>query len=178
MHLARSSFFSALATLSLILLSGCSQYEWGRPAPAFKTIYVQPVTNSTFVPQAQASLSAQIRKAIIRDGRLQLANKPAQAEAILQVNLTEYQRENAVRSSEDSEIALGFDLILEAEIALIHQRSNQYLIQNRSHRATTNTFGRDFSTGEDTFSQSEYQAMTRLTKNLADEIASTVLDVW
>ena len=178
MHTSRISCLLSLVTLALFFQSGCTQYEWNRPALPFKTIYVQPVTNSAFVPQAQAGLSTQIRQALIRDGRLKLVNNPAKAGAILQINLIDYERESAVRSSKDSEVALGFDLTLEAEIALFNQSSNEYLFKGRKHRTTTNTFGSDPSSNEDTFHRAEYQAMTRITEDLADEIASAVLEIW
>lgn len=178
MHSLRSSFLLSFAILSLLFLSGCSHYEWSRPAPPFKTIFVQAATNDSSAPQAQASLSAQIRQALIRDGRLRLVSKPAEAEAILQVNLTHYRRNTSVRSSRDSELALGFDLVLEARIALFDQTTSKYLIKARELSASTSTFASDPITGEDNFSLSEYQAIPRLTEDLANSIADEILGVW
>ena len=174
----RSSFLFSLSILSLFFLNGCSQYEWSRPAPPFKTIYVQPATNDSSAPQAQASLSAQIRQAFIRDGRLRLVSKPAEADAILQVNLTNYRRNTSARSSNDSELAAGFDLVLEARIALFDPSASKYLIKARDLSANTSTFASDPITGDDNFSLSEYQAMPRLTNALANRIADEILGVW
>lgn len=178
MHSLRSSFLLSFAFLSLLFLSGCSHYEWSRPAPPFKTIYVQPATNDSSAPQAQASLSAQIRQVLIRDGRVRLVSKPTEADAILQINLTDYRRDSAIRSSEDSELALGFDLVLEARIALFDPSTSKYLIKARDLSANTSTFASDPITGEDNFSLSEYQAMPRLTEDLANSIADEILGVW
>ncbi|NCG08904.1 MAG: hypothetical protein GWO81_04970 [Verrucomicrobia bacterium] len=174
----RSRLFLLVTSIALLCLSGCANYEWNRPALPFKTIYVQPVTNDSLAPQAQASLSTQTRQALIRDGRLQLVSNPAEAEAILQVNLTQYRRNTGARSSADTEIALAFDLILEAQIALYNPSTNDYYLKARKVSADTSTFSNRPETGEDNLSLSEYQAMPRLTRSLGDRIANEILGVW
>jgi hypothetical protein len=167
-----------LTAIALLALNGCANYEWNKPALPFKTIYVQPATNDSLAPQAQASLSTQIRQALIRDGRLQIVSKPSKAEAILQVNLTQYRRNTGARSSVDTEIALAFDLTLEAQIALYNTSNQDYYFKSRTIRANTNALSNIPETGEDTLSLSEYQAMPRLTLNLGHKIANEILSIW
>lgn len=178
MQMLPPRFNLLLAAITLLCLSGCANYEWSHPELPFKTIYVQPASNDSLAPQAQASLSAQIRQALIRDGRLQIVSKPAEAEAILQVNLTQYRRNTGARSSADTEVALAFDLILEAQIALYDTRSNHYFFEARRLSADTSSFSNQPETGEDNLSLSEYQAMPRLTRNLGNKIANEILGIW
>ncbi len=178
MQLLPLRFNILLTAIPLLCLSGCANYEWNRPDLPFKTIYVQPATNDSLAPQAQASLSTQIRQALIRDGRLQIVSKPAEAEAILQVNLTQYRRNTGARSSADTEIALAFDLILGAQIALYNTSTNDYFFEARRLSANTSSFSNRPETGEDNLSLSEYQAMPRLTRKLGNKIANEILGIW
>ena len=171
-------FLFFLALLPLLFLSGCRHYQWDRPAIPFRTIYVQAVTNDSPAPQAQAGLSAQIRKNLIRDGRVVLARGPADADAILQVNLTDYRRNSTIRNSQDTELAEGFDLFLEVQVALFDPNSAQYFFEARRLSTSTSSFASDPVTSEDNFTNSEYQAMPRLIRDLARKIADEILAVW
>jgi hypothetical protein len=167
-----------LAALALLVFAGCANYQWSRPALPFKTLYVQPATNDGFAPQAQASLSSQIRQAFIRDGRLKIVSDPANAEAILQVNLNNYRRNAASRRSDDNELALSFDLVLQARIVLYNPAAGSNYFEPRELSARTSTFASQPNSEADSFSRAEYQVMPRLTSELANKIADEVLSVW
>lgn len=167
-----------------VLLSGCRSYQLGSPAElTFQSIYVQPVTNASYAPQAQALLTSQIREALIRDGRLRLVTSEEAADAVLFVNLSEYDRETATRDRQDTTVGLDFDLTLHAEVALFDQVNGEYLFQERSLSERSNAFVDDPYTPAgaprtQSFSQAEYQAMPRLTRDLAKKIADEVLSPW
>lgn len=173
-----SKFISSFACLATLLLLGCANYEWSRPELPFKTLFVEAASNSSFAPQAQAPLSQQIRQAFIRDGRIEIVSNPKKADAVLQINLTKYDRNPAIRDNTDSEIARSFDLKLTAQIALYDQKKNQYFFKKRTLNAHTNSFSNDPITGADTFALSEHQDMPRITRDLARKIADEVLSVW
>lgn len=186
-----SAFFKSLSTLGLVataltLLSGCASYKLGSSAEIpFETLYVEPASNDSFAPQAQAVVSAQLREAFIRDGRVKLVTTAEKADAVLSVNLTDYDRSSASRDTSDSERATGFDISIEAEVALFNQRSGEYYFEGRQLSERTNAYVRNLFTDEstsleslDAFHAGEREAMPRLARGLARQIADQVLSTW
>jgi len=160
-----------LATLLLVtvsILSGCKSYQLGSPAELpFDSIYIQPVSNDSFAPQAQALLSAQLRDAFIRDGRTKLVTSAEAADAF---------------DSSDTEVASDFDLTLVAQVSLFDQNKGDYHFQERvlqesSNAYVSNPYANAAANTQD-FLQSEHKAMPRLTRDLARKIADEVLSPW
>lgn len=180
----RAALITTLTLLTASFLGGCQSYQLGHPAELpFKSIYIKPVANNSFAPQAQALLSSQIREAFIRDARTQLVTSEDAADAVLMVHLTEYDRAAASRQRSDTVVARDFDLTLFAEISLFDQNKGDYFFQNRSIKETSNAyvdnpFSAPGNTGTEDFLQAEYQAMPRLTRDLARKIADEVLSPW
>ena len=176
-----------IATLTLVaasFLGGCKSYQFGNPVELpFKSIYIKPVTNDSFAPQAQALLSAQIRDAFIRDGRAKIVISEEAADAVLLVNLVEYKRSAAARQSQDTATAAGFDLTLVAEVSLYNQNKGDYffeehIIEESSNAYVSNLYAAPAALQTQDFLQSEYQAMPLLTRDLARKIADEVLSPW
>jgi hypothetical protein len=181
-HALRRSSCLTLALATLFAL-GCKSYQLGGPELPFESIYVQPATNDSFAPQAQALLSGQIRDAFIRDGRLKLTTSEESADALLLVNVTEYDRRAASRARSDTVRARDFDLFLSAQISLYDQNRGDYMfeartISERSNAYVDNPYLNESAADLQTFQQAEYQAMPRLTRDLARKIADEVLSPW
>jgi hypothetical protein len=166
------------------MLSGCKSYQLGSPAELpFDSIYMQPVSNDSFAPQAQALLSAQLRDAFIRDGRTKLVTSAEAADAVLLVKLTEYDRSAAAFDSNDTEVASDFDLTLVAQVSLFDQNKGDYHFQERvlqesSNAYVSNPYANAAAANTQDLLQSEHQAMPRLTRDLARKIADEVLSPW
>jgi hypothetical protein len=185
-HALRHLLVATLTLLTVSSISGCKSYQLGNPVELpFKSIYIKPVINDSFAPQAQALLSAQIRQAFIRDGRTQLVTSEEAADAVLLVNLTEYDRQAATRRSDDTVVSRDFDLTLAVEVSLFSQNNGGYFFQERVIQQTSNAYVNNpyaepllSATRRQDFLQSEYQAMPRLTRDLARKIADEVLSPW
>lgn len=183
-HTLSACMLAMLTLLTVTFTSGCKSYQFGNPVELpFESIYIKPVTNDSFAPQAQTLLSAQIREAFIRDGRTQVLSKAETADAVLFVNLTDYNRHAAARQSVDTAVAAGFALTLVTEVSLFDQNKGDYFFQDRVIQKSSNAFVNDpyaAPTAPPTqdFLQSEYQAMPRLTRDLARQIADEVLSPW
>lgn len=181
---SRFASFLLFCTVITAALSGCKSYDLGSPAElTFQSIYVKPVQNDSFAPQAQAVLSSQIRDALIRDGRLRLVTSEEAADAVLFVKLIQYSRETATRDRQDTTVGVNFDLNLAAEIALFDQANSQYFfkerrLSERSNAFVDNPFAPVGPTQSQGFLQAEYQAMPRITRDLAKKIADEVLSPW
>ena len=176
--------FAVLVCFTLAFISGCNSYQLGNPFELpFESIYIKPVTNDSFAPQAQTLLSTQIRDAFIRDGRTKLVINREAADAVLIINLTEYNRIAAARQSDDTTSAASFRLVLAAEVSLFDQNKGDYYFQKRMIRESSSAYVNNpyatLATAQtQDFLQMEYQAMPRLTHDLSRRIADEVLSTW
>ena len=164
--------FLVLLALAGLLLAGCSHYQLGTgKPPAFRTLYVPPVENSTLLPQARAVVSSQLRSALLRDGRVSLTDSPEGADATLTVTLSEFGREVAAGRENDTGLARKFNLRLTARCTL------------RLRDGTAVLDGRTLSVQREAFTdggqgQAEYQAVPLLAEALAQRIVHATLDPW
>ncbi len=175
---------TGLAFAALALLGGCASYHLGSPTELpFESIYIRPAGNESFVPQAQAVVSAQVREAFIHDGRVKLVSKEADADAVLEVTLTDYVRRAAARQTNDTVSARDYDVVLTAEISLFNQNRGDYFFTERSISERSSTYVENPYAAEDDlhtqgYLQSEYNAVPRLARNIARRIADEVLSPW
>lgn len=174
--------FALLFVFTLSFFSGCKSYQLGHPAELpFETIYIQPAKNDSFAPQAQALVSAQVRDAVIRDGRLKLIADQSEADAVLFMTLTDYTRRAGARRQDDTERAQNFDLSLRVRLDLYDQKNGNYYFKGRTVQARTTGYQNNpFRSAPETQSliQSEYNAMPRLARDLGRKAADEVLSVW
>lgn len=170
-------------TLAALLLIGCQTYRLGSPTQiAFDSLYIEPVHNSSFAPQAQQVLSTQVRKSIIRDGRVSLASNPNQAAARLEIELTDYQRNSSAYTHDDIDLARSYSLSLIAKVSLWDCRQNGYLFKDRIVQASEQSYvGNPFDNSvisANNFNAAEYNSIPLLTRSLAEKISHQVLSPW
>lgn len=157
---------------AVALLAGCASYQLGTgSAPRFRTVFVEPVTNRTLLPQAQAVLSGRVRETFARDGRVALANSAESADAILRIAITTYHRDVAAVREGDTGLARKFNVTLGATCTL-QTRDGRMIFENRPISAVREVF----TDGGQL--QSEYQTLPLLAEALAAKIAHASLDVW
>ncbi|HZP60806.1 MAG TPA: LPS assembly lipoprotein LptE [Opitutaceae bacterium] len=156
-----------------LLLAACAHYRLGTSAaPAFSTLYIEPVQNKTTLAQSAALVGTQIRESFLRDARVTLVNSPAAADATLQVVLVDYSRAVAAPRSDDTGLARKFELALRAECTLRDQRTGRTWFERRPVGAMKESYT---DSGQ---LLSEYDTAPLLASSLADNIAHAVLDVW
>jgi hypothetical protein len=170
----RSLLSVAGGCLVLLAAGGCANYQLGTggAAPGFRTLHVETVKNQTLVPQAPAIVSTQIRDRFARDARVQLANSPADADAVLSVVLTGYRRDIATVREGDTGLARKFNETLEAKCTLRDQRTGKVQFENRPVSAVREVFT---DSGQ---LQAEYQTLPLLAETLAAKITHLALDAW
>ena len=155
------------------LLGVCANYQLGTGGtPAFRTLYIEPATNKTLLPQVQALLSTRIRETFARDGRVQLVNSSAGADATLSLTIDTYRREIAAVREGDTGLARKFNVTLGATCSLRDNRGNHAIFEHRALSAVREVFT---DSGQ---LQSEYQTLPLLSDALAAKIAHAALDVW
>lgn len=166
-----TSFFCLIFALSV--LAGCANYQLGTgTTPKFSRLYIAPVASEALIPQAQAIITGQLREAFIKDGRVALAASPAEADAVLRITLTGYQRDVAVSRPDDTKLARRFDISLHARATLTIGTEQKPAFTDRPLTASRGVF-RD--SGQQ---QSEYQALPLLAELLAQEALHASLDTW
>ncbi|MFP4069621.1 MAG: LPS assembly lipoprotein LptE [Verrucomicrobiota bacterium] len=172
-----------LLLLAACLLPGCAHYRPGAGAELpFDSIYIRPAENESFAPQAQALVSAQIRERFIRDGRVKVLADESEADAVLLVTLTEYDREAGARRGDDTVTATDFDVRLRALVSLYSSEQGGFLFADREIEESTvayvdNPYD-DAPEATQGYHQAEYQAMPRLARDLANRITDEVLGAW
>ncbi len=156
----------------LVLLSGCSAYQLGAPDEfPFASIYVEPVDNRTFAPQAASVLTSQIIREFERDGRL-TPEPESSADARLAIELVELTREIRVMREDDTGLARKIRLTLVADCSLTRNGTGEVFFSKRQITAEAEVFL------DDGQNPAEFQATPVLTRNLAFKVSHAVLDTW
>ncbi|WP_309382737.1 LptE family protein [Cerasicoccus frondis] len=157
--------------LCIWLVSGCANYQLGDKVEVpFKTVYVPPIINRSFAPQAEVTLASQVIEDLNQSGQVKVAEGGADAK--LSIILSNYEKGVSATQSTDTQAARAFTLILTATITLTDNRTGEVYIDQRNITATQQAF----TNGG--FIQSEYQAMPVLTRSLAEKISNQVLGAW
>ncbi len=167
----RPIFVGLLA--AALCFAGCAHYQLGTDAkPGFTTLYVEPASNKTLLPQAQAIVSTQLREAFLHDGRVTLVNSAEEADATLRVVIHDFHRDVTAAREDDTGLARKFALTLTTECTLRDNHTGKELFTARKVSVT-----RDAYTDSGQL-QSEYQTLPLLAEAIAQKISHTVLDVW
>jgi hypothetical protein len=153
--------------------AGCSHYQLGTGGKlGFHTLYVEPIVNRTTLPEAHALISTQLREQFLRDGRVQLVNSAAEADATLSLAVADYRRDVATVRPGDTGLARKFALTLTAAVTLRDNRSGKLLFERRPISAVRDAFTDNGQL------QSEYQALPLLAEALSRNVVHAALDVW
>lgn len=165
---------AALALLVLGLANGCANYQLGTGADSlpFRTLYVAPVENTAALPQAVATFSRELRNAFATDGRIQLASSPTTADAILEVDLADFDRSFTAVRPNDTALARKFDLRVTARCTLRDAHSERVYFAGQNLSVTRQIFV------DDGQNPAEYQVQPQLASALADRVVHRVLDLW
>jgi len=159
------------APMLLLLGAGCANYQLGsRVDMPFETVYVKPIINRSFAPQAEVILADQIIEDLNRSGQVSTAD--AGADTTLEVVLLDYDRGVTATRSTDTQVARAFALTLTARMTLTNNKTGEVYIEQRDVIASQQAFT------EGGFIQSEYQAMPVLTRKMAKAITDQVLGAW
>ena len=164
--------FSLLLAV-LGLATACSNYQLGTGAtPKFRSLYVAPVKSDALIPQARVLVATQVREALLRDGRVTLAESPEQADAVLTIVLSSYSRQVVVSLQDDTGRARRFEVTLLAHATLVDNRTKQPYFTQRPLEAKRGVFT------DSGLVPAEYEGLPLLAETLASETVHAVLDTW
>lgn len=164
---------SAILAAATLLVGACSNYRLaGTPTELpFHSVYVKPVRNASYAPQASALLTNEISNAINRSPELKTALE-ADAQATLSTTIISYERKPAATRASDTALAASYVMVATAECTLV--RSNgDVVFKNRKVSARANLYpsGTDVIGGET-------QNMPVLMRELSGKIKDAVIGIW
>lgn len=158
----------------LLILPACSCYQWGSPgldSLPFQTLYVKPIMNKTYIPEAQALVSQQLIRYLQQSG-IWITQCEEDADAVLTVVLRNYNQTTLTTQRHDTTLASSFSVSVDAECTLINNRDCSAYFANRRVCASIN------AEADDSVLQVLYQDMPILTEKLADQIRNLVIGTW
>lgn len=167
--------FAVLCLLSSVFCFtlGCSNYQLGTGTTLkFSSLYVAPVTSEALLPQARVLVNTQVREALLRDGRVTLADSPEQADAVLTLVLSSYNRQVVVSQEEDTGRARRFDVTLVAHATLVDNRTKEHYFTQRPLEVKRGIFT------DSGLVPAEYEGLPLLAESLAERTVHAVLDTW
>ena len=175
MRISAPTFFPRLvALLGVLMLAGCANYHLGTGGPLpFKTLYVPPARVEASVPQAAAPVTEMLRQSLLQEGSVRLADQ-SDADATLQVTLTDFAPGVDATQPTNTLNAVSFTLMLEATCTLVDNRSGKVYFKDRKIQVRQLAYVQNGVS----FTESEYQAMPRLARDMAEQIKDAVVSAW
>jgi hypothetical protein len=171
----RAGFAVLFCLLSsvLCLFTGCSNYQLGTGSTVkFSSLYVAPIKSDALLPQARVLVATQVREALLRDGRVRLADSAEQADAVLTIVLSSYNRQVVVSRQDDTGLARRFEVTLLAHATLADNRTKQTYFAQRPLEAKRGIFT------DSGLVPAEYEGLPLLAEDLANATVHAVLDTW
>jgi len=173
-NLPRIFVFALLAGFTLAGLTACAHYRLGAAGPLpFHTLYVSVAKNQSLAAQVQAPVTELLRQSLLQEGNLQLTEQ-TDADATLDVVLVGYDRLTAATQQGNSLNAQSYTLTLTAHCTLVDNRSGKVYFKDRPILASQVAYVQS----GDSFSESEYQTIPKLARDLAGGIKDEVISTW
>ncbi len=166
-------YFLNLAVFAVIAFCiGCSNYRLaGTPIDLpFKSVYVQPVKNYSYAPQASNLLTNAVSDAISQTPQLKVANK-SDADAVLVVEIIDYRKRSYATRRDDTALAAAFKIYATAKCTL--SMGGKIIFKDRS--VSTSVIVHPVNND---FINSEYQDMPVLMRDLGVKIKDSVIGIW
>lgn len=164
------------ALVSLVVLSSCAGYQLGNIPYAemkgVKKIYVPIVKNETYEPGIETMVTNAIIRRIESDGTYQ-TGRLREADATLEVTLTDFKRDSLRRARQNSLVTEEYDLNLEATATLTNLRTGRKLFDKEEVIGDTSIYVNEYRMQEN-----ERQAMPLAAQALAYEIVRRITEGW
>lgn len=175
MNFLRNFLALSIAAMIALVVSGCGSYRLaGTPQPLpFSTIYVKPVINRSYAPQATQTLSAQVANMLAQSPNLRVVYQ-SDAEATLEVEITDYKHWLKATRADDTALGLSYEVILTCRCSLLDNKTGKFIFQGKPvvYRDVVYLGGTGDLIGP------EYQNMPILARGMARRIADEVLGIW
>ena len=115
------------------LLASCSAYHLGGPKPAFRSIDVATVRNSTARTGTHAVLHGKIIEALAADPRVKIGD----GDALLETEVTRYQRDGFTTKTGDAYAFTSYRVSFEVRCTLTAEGGKRVLFKDRIFKSTS-----------------------------------------
>ena len=155
-----------------LLLAGCMGYQLGGSRPeGVETVYMAPVVNKTTEPAIELQVTEALRQRIQFDGRLKLRNSANAADAIIEVELTDY-RLRAIAFRDDLKTTAGqYRLTITGVATLTDTATGEILSESKAYGEARFVFESDLTT-------SKRIALPRAAEELAKFMVDDLIERW
>ena len=120
-----------VALLAATVLAGCSAYRLGGPKPAFRSVEVAAIRNSTARTGTHAVLHSKIVEALAGDPRV----KVGLGEARLETEVTRYQRDGFTTKTGDAYAFTSYRVSFEVRCTLTTDGGKRVLFKDRTFKS-------------------------------------------
>lgn len=157
-----------------LLLSGCMGYQLdGAIHEGIDTVTMAPVINNTSEPAIEIQVTHAMRNRLQSDGRVQLVNQAAHADAIMEITLTKYsmnpiayKTEEGLRTTPDL-----YRLRITAEAELRNTSTGEVISKSGTYGESTFEFTSDLTT-------SKRNALPPAADEMAKFILDDLIEAW
>jgi hypothetical protein len=140
---------------------------WPGEPLEFDKIYVAPVKNDSFAPQAQGLLTKQIRARLANNLKLELVSSPENV--VLEVTIVDFGRFTETFQEDDTARTKSFDVKMAIICTLKNNATGKVYFEN--YRLSDSV---ECHASNNNFQVSQYQAIPKLTNKLADLVCDIV----
>jgi hypothetical protein len=155
-----------------LLLTGCMGYKLGGGKPAgINTVTMAPVINETSEPAIELQVTHAMREQIQFDGRLKLVNERANADAVMELTLTDYQLMPIAYRSELRTTPELYRLRVSGVAELRRISTGEVISTSQTYGESTFTFQSDLTT-------SKRDALPRAAQEIATYMLEDLIDQW
>ncbi len=167
-------FLGIFCAFGAFLLGGCFSYKLaGTPTELpFNSVYVQPVKNYSYAPQAAALLSNAISQSLLQAPDITLAG-PDDAQATLTTEIVDYTRTPIATQAHDTALAASYMIMATAKCTLT-KSNGDVIFKDRKVKAKTYVY----LNGSGALIFDEYQNMPVLMRELGGKIKDAVIGIW
>ena len=122
---------------SLLFVSGCRYKSNDSRFQDHRVIYIQAIHNQSLAPQLGHFLNSKVREHIIRRGHFVITSDVKECDLIMSVTVNNYRQDPEIYNPEDTLLAAGFNMLIQAEISLFNRKGEviidkEVLYQNAS----------------------------------------------
>ncbi|MCK4564335.1 MAG: hypothetical protein KAU94_06655 [Verrucomicrobia bacterium] len=157
---------------AVLLLAGCMGYQLGGSRPdGIETVHVAAVVNKTTEPAMELQVTHALRQRIQFDGRMKLENTAENADAIIEVTLTDY-RLTAIAFRDDLRTtAEQYRLRITGIATLTDTKTGEVISESKTYGETTFFFESDLTS-------SKRGALPRAAQELAKFMVDDLIERW
>ncbi len=167
----RSIHFINCATAAL-LLAGCMGYQLGGSRPdGIETVHVAAVVNKTAEPAIELQATHALRQRIQFDGRMKLENTAENADAVIEVTLTDYRLTAIAFRNDLRTTAEQYRIRITGTATLTDTKTGETLSESKTYGETTFFFESDLTT-------SKRGALPRAAQELAKFMVDDLIERW